>query len=227
MCMWNGERRVQMPLKMPKKIKSERIILEAAYPPSVALATEIVEKAKPSYGTLRQWLPWPDKIKRPEDEYNYLVNWAKRHWEEGSGYTYIVRDKNTKAFAGLIDFFKYDDKSKTSEIGYWLIDEAVGHGYITEAVRVIEKTVFEQGVNRIQIRMDTRNKRSEMVAIRCNYQLDGTIRAADWAEYFQDYRDEYVYSKLKSDWKKEQHIVSRNVKGKMKVKRIIKQREYS
>lgn len=192
-----------MPLKMPQKIKSERIILEAAYPPTFALATEIVEKAKPSYETLRQWLPWPDKVKCPEDEYGYLINHVQKNWNEGSGFAYIVRNKDTKAFAGLIDFFRYDDKSKTSEIGYWLINEAVGHGYITEAVRAIEKTVFKQGVNRIQIRNDTRNIRSLNVPKRCGYHLDGTIRAAAWASYFQDYRDENVWSKLKSEWEEE------------------------
>ena len=191
-------------LKMPKKIKSDRLVLESAYPPSFALATEIVKKATPSYPTLRQWLPWPDKVKLPEDEYKYLVNWVQKHWEEGSGFAYVVRNKDTKDFAGLIDFFKYDEKSKTSEIGYWLIDEAVGHGYITEAVRVIEKTVFKQGVNRIQIRTDTRNIRSLNVPKRCGYHLDGIIRAAGWADYFQDYRDENVFSKLKSEWDAEQ-----------------------
>ena len=189
-----------MPLNMPSKIESERIVLESAFPPSFALATEIFEKALPSYETLVQWIPWPNKVKRPEDEYGYLLNWVKRHWEEGSGFTYIIRNKDTKAFAGLIDFFKYDDKGKTAEIGYWLINEAVGNGYVTEAVRAVEKTVFEQGVNRIQIRTDTRNVRSFKVAERCGYRLEGVLRAAGWADYFQDYRDENVYSKLKSEW---------------------------
>ncbi len=193
-----------MPIKMPKKIKTDRILLEGAYPPTFALAREIFEKARPSFGTLRQWLPWPDKIKRPEDEYGWLINWAKKHWETGSGYAYIIRSKKTKDFCGVVDIFKCDDKNKSAEIGYWLIDEAVGHGYITEAVRNIERKAFEAGFNRLQIRNDTRNIRSVAVAKRCNYHLDGIIRAAAWTDYFQDYRDETVFSKLKSEWDAEQ-----------------------
>ena len=189
-----------MPLNMPSKIESERIILEAAYPPSFALATEIVKKAKPSYDTLRQWLPWPDRVKCPEDEYKYLVEWAKQHWEEGSGFVYIIRIKDTNAFAGLIDLFKYNDRDKATEIGYWLIDEAVGHGYVSEGVRVLEKIAFEQDVNRIQIRMDTRNIRSYNVPKRAGYHLDGVIRSIAWENYFKSYRDEAVWSKLKSEW---------------------------
>ena len=193
-----------MSFKMPRKIKTDRIILDGAYPPTFALATEIFEKALPSYNTLRQWLPWPDKIKRPEDEYKWLINSAQKHWEEGSGFAYVIRDKATKNFCGVIDIFRYDDKNKSAEIEYWLIDEAVGHGYITDAVYVIEKRAFETGVNRLQIRNDTRNVRSASVAKRCNYHLDGIIRAVAWADYFQDFRDENIWSKLKSEWDIEQ-----------------------
>ena len=133
-----------------------------------------------------------------------MVNWVKKHWEEGSGFAYIIRRKDTHDFCGVVDFFDYHDKHKAAEIGYWLINEAVGNGYMIEAVRTVERAAFERGVNRIQIRMDTRNIRSLNVAKRCGYHLDGTIRSAAWEDYFKSYRDEHVYSKLKSEWDAEQ-----------------------
>ena len=70
-----------------------------------------------------------------------------------------------------------------------------------EAVKSLEKTAFEAGLNRIIIRNDTNNTRSVNVAKSCGYHLDGVMRQDKWSDIFQKFVDSNVFSKLKSDIK--------------------------
>ena len=187
-------------LKMPNKIKSERIVLMRPNPPTFRLAKEIFEKVELSRTTLREWLSWVDGTKRPKDRYNWLVNGAQKNWETGSGYAYLIRDKRTLSFLGVIDLMDCSEKHKSAEIGYWLSNDAVGYGYMTEAVKTLESTAFKKELNRIVIRTDTQNIRSDNVPRKCNYHLDGTLRSAKWDKIHKRFCDIHIWSKLKSEW---------------------------
>lgn len=192
-------------LNMPEKIEGERIVLVRPFPATFELAKEIFEKVELSRNTLRDWLPWVDGTKTPEDEYtNWLVNWVEKHWKEGCGFAYIIRDKKTNTLLGAIDLMEYSESDQSAQIGYWLSDDAVGHGYMTEAVRMVEKTAFELGLNRITITNDTKNTRSVNVPKRCGYHLDGVMRKDKWDKRWESFRDTNVWSKLKSEWLAEQ-----------------------
>jgi len=186
-------------LKMPEKIISERIVLERPLQPTFRLAEEIFAKVELSRKTLREWLSWVDGTKRPEDRYGWLVNGAQKNWEAGEGYAYLIRDKKTKSLLGVIDLMDCSEKHKTAEIGYWLSDDAVGHGYMTEAVTVLETTAFKKGLNRIMIRTDTKNVRSDNIPKRCSYYLEGTLRSCKWDAIHKRFADIHVWSKLKSE----------------------------
>ena len=186
-------------LKMPDKIRSERIVLERPIQPTFKLAEEIFKKVDLSRKTLREWLSWVDGTKRPEDRYSWLVNGAQKNWETGTGYAYLIRDKKTLSLLGVIDLMDYSEKHKSAEIGYWLSDDAVGYGYMTEAVKVLEATAFKRGLNRIVIRTDTQNIRSDNVPKRCGYYLEGTLRSCKWDAMHKRFSDIHVWSKLKSE----------------------------
>ena len=184
---------------MPKEIKSERIILIRPAPPTFKLAEEIFKKIDLSRKTLREWLSWVDGTKCPEDRYSWLINGAQKNWETGEGYAYLIRNKNTRSLLGVIDLMDCSTKHKAAEIGYWLSDDAVGYGYMTEAVKVLEATAFKKGLNRIVIRTDTKNVRSDNVPKRCTYYLEGTLRSCKWDAVHKRFADIHVWSKLKSD----------------------------
>ena len=191
-------------LKMPEKIKSERIVLERPVLPTFKLAEEIFDKVKLSRKTLREWLSWVDSTKRPEDRYSWLINSAQKNWETGEGYAYLIRDKKTRSLLGVIDLMDYSEKHKSAEIGYWLSDDAIGYGYMTEAVKTLENTAFKKGLNRIMIRTDTQNTRSDNVPKRCGYYLEGTLRSCKWDKMHKRFSDIHIWSKLKADFNKEQ-----------------------
>lgn len=192
-------------LNMPEKIESERVILIRPFPATFELAKEIFTKVDLSRNTLRDWLPWVDGTKTAEDEFSgWLINWSKKHWEAGNGFAYVIRNKENNALLGAIDLMEYNDTHKSAIIGYWLSDDAVGHGYMTEAVRSLESVAFKLGLNRVVITNDTKNIRSINVPKRCGYHLDGVLRKEQWSERWKSFRDSNVWSKLKSEWEAEQ-----------------------
>ena len=188
-------------MKLPKQIKSERIVLKHPVKPTFKLAEEIFGKVDLSRKTLREWLSWVDGTKQPKDRFSWLVNGVQKNWETGNGYAYLIRDKKTLSLLGVIDLMDYSEKHRSAEIGYWLSDDAVGHGYMTEAVKALETTAFKKGLNRITIRTDIQNVRSDNVPKRCAYYLEGTLRSCRWDKKHKRFTDIHIWSKLKSDKK--------------------------
>jgi [ribosomal protein S5]-alanine N-acetyltransferase len=67
------------------------------------------------------------------------------------------------------------------EIGYTLASEYRGQGVVTEAVNLLVRYLFNATlVNRLEIRMDTRNQASERVAIKCGFKKEGVSRGANF-----------------------------------------------
>ncbi len=190
-------------LKMPEKIEGERVVLVRPYPATFELAKEIFEKIDLSRKTLRVWLSWVDGVKRPEDRFPWLVNQVQT-WNKCEGFAYLVRDKKTNVLLGCVDLADCSEKHKTAEIGYWLSDDAVGQGYMTEAVYTLESMAFKKGFNRITIRNDSKNIRSDNIPKRCGYHMEGVSRSLKWSDQWHSFRDINVWSKLKTDWKKQQ-----------------------
>ena len=59
-------------------------------------------------------------------------------------------------------------------LGYGLAPDAVGHGYMTEAVRrVVEIAFTDLGLHRVEVNIMPRNARSMGVAARCDFVREG------------------------------------------------------
>ena len=189
-------------MQLPEQIETKRLILKGLNTPSFKLAEDLYAVADSSRNTLREWLPWPDKTRSPEDEFSYLTGWCQAHWKDGIGFAYMITLKGTNQILGCVDLLHISEIDKSGEIGYWLADEAVGHGYMSEAVHALESAGFQAGINRIIIRNDTQNLRSAHVSERCGYVLEGIMRQDTWDSYHQRLRDTNIWAKLKSDWER-------------------------
>lgn len=185
-------------MTLAEKICGERIVLKRAKP-TFKLSRELYRKVKISVDSLLPWLTWALSTKSAEDEYAYLLNWCEKHWVEDKGCAYVIRHKETDEVLGMIDFFSTNQKDKSGEIGYWLSVDAVGHGYMSEAVKLLESEVFAKGYHRIVIKNDTRNQRSVNVTKNCGYHLDGVLRHNHWSEYEKRYTDSNIWSKLSDE----------------------------
>ena len=152
---------------------------------------DIVVKNKDFLG---QWLEWVDRYSKPEVAFDYL-----RMIEPTNEPSYLIF-VNGK-IAGGHGFVGFDERFKTAEIGYWLSPDFGGHGYVTRGINFLEDFAFDKcGMNRVQIRVDVNNLKSQAVAVRAGYKKEGVLRQSYVVRGVPC--DVIMYSKLKSEWEK-------------------------
>lgn len=66
---------------------------------------------------------------------------------------------------------EWSDKNRSTEMIYWIDEKYSGKGYISESLKLMEKTLFHRGHNQICLYIDSANLRSAEVAKRNGYQL--------------------------------------------------------
>lgn len=93
----------------------------------------------------------------------------------------VIVEQPGDAIIGTVWHAKAVPYFNAREIGYTLSSEHRGRGITTEAVRLLARYLFNSSlVNRLEIRMDTRNQSSEKVAIKCGFQKEGVSRGANF-----------------------------------------------
>lgn len=182
------------------KLIGKRLVLKRKKA-SVIMATTVFNTVSDNRKHLRPWFPWVDLTLRVEDSLKYLFE-NEDKFKSGEKVEYSIWLK--QEYIGNIGIFNISKEKKSAEIGYWLSSKFTRNGYMTEAVRIIEKEFFiNQDLNRIQIRCDEANLASAGVAKKCKYFLEGKCREESYSKYFKSFRSNLVFSKLKSEFKKE------------------------
>jgi ribosomal-protein-serine acetyltransferase len=104
-----------------------------------------------------------------------------------------------KSVIGRIGIHNINFQNKNASIGYWLIKNAQGKGIISKATRSLITYSFQTlGLNRIEIRAATDNKRSQSIPERLGMIKEGTLREAELVN--GKFLDLEVYSVLSREW---------------------------
>jgi len=119
-------------------------------------------------------------------------------WSDGSG-TLLVFDAEETRILGQVNFFKTVAYWHGYELGYILFGpEDRGKGYITEAVRLVSKYLFDaKPILRLTIQCEPGNAGSRKVAEKCGYKLEGIARSV--FESYGQVTDIEVWSLTKAD----------------------------
>lgn len=166
--------------------------------PTIEMATLIFKTVNDNRKHLEAWFPWTNYTKRIEDSMQYLFS-KEEETKQNKIIEYGIYLNNE--YLGNISLFRINKTHKSAEIGYWLSKAKVNNGYMTEAVKIIEREAFENlQINRIVIKCAERNIASAKVAKKCNYRLEGIERENYYSEYFKCYLNTMQFSKLKSDY---------------------------
>jgi len=89
--------------------------------------------------------------------------------------------------------------ARTFEIGYWINPHHEGRGYVTETVQALTDYAFDAlHAERVEIRLDPTNSRSQAVPQRLNFVYEGTLRR-NILSTDGTHRDTEIYAMIRTD----------------------------
>lgn len=183
-------------IDVPEELRSERLLLLSPRP---GFGAEMAVVMAQSLSHLRPWMTWAQEA--PTAERAEMV--ARRMQAD-----FITRkdlvyrmhalrgDGSPGRLLGGTGLHRMDWAVRRFEIGYWIRPDALGQGYVTEAVNALAAMAFQTlQAHRVEIRMDSRNLKSRAVAQRCGFELEGVLRQ-DSLGVDGSLRDTCVYARI-------------------------------
>jgi RimJ/RimL family protein N-acetyltransferase len=164
---------VTVPVNPPETLTTARLSLRA---PRLADAPGLFAAVRESLPELMPYMAWatPD-YSLAACEANTRAAIAQFAAREGLRYGFF--ELATGEFVGNASFHHLDWSVPKGELGYWCRTSRVGEGLVREGVAALaEMAERDLGTRRLEIRCDTRNRRSARVAEACGFELEGTLR---------------------------------------------------
>jgi RimJ/RimL family protein N-acetyltransferase len=166
-------------------------------------AEAMYEAVAESRDHLRQFFPWFDNFASVADALAFI-----RHAQSD----YIVRRafrmgifSNSSAYLGGCALLVQDWAVPWFTVTYWVRQSQEGNGFVTEAVRLLIQTAFEElGAERLSLDCDALNHRSAAVAERLGFELEGRARheRRTTSGHLADF---LYYAMLKDEFHSQQH----------------------
>ena len=142
--------------------------------------------------------PGPKNLEAAREEFRkYLIDiYRKRH-----GFRWIIELRGEAEPIGTLGFYKwFPHAGYQAEMGYDLAKEYWGRGIMTEAMKAVVSFGFERmELNRIEVYIMPRNKRSVRMIRNLGFKREGLLRQRYFDE-FGNFADDVLYSMLRSDW---------------------------
>lgn len=147
---------------------------------------------------IREWFSWVDNVQTLEQA-RQNIDKLNQKFQNKRNAQYFIYEKETGDFCGMVGFMRYYPVHRRGELAYWMDARKQGKGYMTEALETLEKDLFNRGVHRLSLHIDTGNSASEKMAKRLGYTLEGTLRDYIYSPQHGAHRDFHIFTKLKSD----------------------------
>lgn len=144
---------------------------------------------------LSPWLPWAEH--QTLEGTRAYIRMSRKQLADNEGFQAAITGGGR--IIGSIGFHRVDWLHRSTGIGYWLAADAQGHGTMTLAVSALLDFAFGAWrLHRVEIRAAVGNSRSRAIPQRLGFQLEGTLRQAEFVA--GRYLDHAVYSMLSEEW---------------------------
>ncbi|MDJ1503329.1 GNAT family protein [Xanthocytophaga agilis] len=146
---------------------------------------------------LRQWLPWVDGTLNVDDSLAFIEDTIAQYKQGECVVAAIWCENRIVGCIGLNNIQTFHQKA---EIGYWLARNYQEKGIITRACRQMINYAFDElKLNRVEILVAEKNRRSRSVAERLGFEEEGLLR--NYYRHRQEFVDVVIYGMLKKYWK--------------------------
>lgn len=174
---------------MPKIIKSKRISLRQLEPNqknALMLAISVSENKK----HLSEFMTGFCGLSDPQKALEKL---HKINEKPGHCYYFIFYQEKMIGSICLLE----DDQDR--ELQYWVRKDYEGNGFISEAVKAIEKEAFQHGKKPLMLMIDAHNIRSRHVAVKANFHpLDS--QKTEWVKTYEQFIKEQQPTPIVRKW---------------------------
>ena len=141
-------------------------------------------------------------------EYNPLMQMSKSELQkkydnksQDEGWYFIEKKDGTKI--GNIGHYP---QGKVQELGYALLSSERKKGYCSEALTIMVDYLFlSKDIVRIQAHTDVRNEGSQKALEKAGFKKEGIIRKVAFMR--GEWRDAYIYSILREEWKEPKILI--------------------
>jgi RimJ/RimL family protein N-acetyltransferase len=183
---------------LPSELIGDRILLR---PYRAGDGQALFQAIGESREHLRRWMPWADTHQHV-DESEVFARRMGAKWLGREDFCCGIWERETGGYLGSSGLHPRDWDVPEFETGYWLRPSAEGHGYVSEAVRLLARLAFETlGANRLFLRCDVQNERSAAVARRLGFVHEGTFRS-DSRDPAGSLRDTHYFALTSDDYAK-------------------------
>jgi RimJ/RimL family protein N-acetyltransferase len=146
---------------------------------------------------LRYWdsPPWSGRGRA-----EHFITTCQQMAEEGAGARLAVDRLADGSFLGWCSLSQWNQDYRSASLGFCFDEAAWGHGYATEAARVLLQWAFAaMDLNRIQAETDTRNIASARVLEKLGFVREGTLR--EDCVVNGEVSDSWVYGLIRREWR--------------------------
>lgn len=166
-------------------LKGERVTLRRPEPSHAGQLWQRILKEREARGVSWPWLESEEHLSR------WLTKIAVELHEKEAMYLIEVEGSQ---IAGTFHVHSMSYADHKTEVGYALWKEFEGHGYVNEALQLIEPELKRLGFNKVVIDCDVENQKSLNAAERAGYRREGTL-LQNCIE-FGKYRDSAIFGKI-------------------------------
>ena len=146
---------------------------------------------------LAEFLPFVEHTNKVEDSKKFIHS-ALQQFINGDGFHCGIW--SNKELIGVIGLHYLDLVNKKTSIGYYLAENFQKKGIMTQCTKALIRYVYEEyDINRIEIQMSTKNKKSRAIPIRLGFTYEGILRNNERLQ--GEFSDSYVYSMLREEYK--------------------------
>ena len=145
---------------------------------------------------LRYWdsPPWSERQRAER-----FIAACRQIAEAGTGTRLAVDRASDGTFIGWCSLTRWNPDYRSASMGYCFDDAVWGHGYATEAARVLLQWAFDTlEMNRVQAETDTRNVASARVLEKLGFVREGMLR--EDCVVNGEVSDSWVYGLIRREW---------------------------
>jgi RimJ/RimL family protein N-acetyltransferase len=135
----------------------------------------------------------------PEGEAERYIAHDQVERSHGRAVTYTIKNKVDDAFCGLVELRKIDHEHLLGELSFWIVCNAWGQGYMSEALgRVVQYGFEDLGLNRLYAYHMLRNPASGRVLEKNGFKQEGLLR--ERVKKWGTFEDVALWAILKHVW---------------------------